>query len=231
MKKIKSLLLIFSIILFLVGCEINRSPYSTPDMKNVDADALIQATLNELGFKYTVKSTKFIVSSGDACNMSIETDVDNASGISYYMNENYAGYYVTLIYSGSGNIDLYVESKPNYEAEMAEWERFIYNNPKVLELLNKLIVKPYDIEKFYKFEEEYVSRSNKKGEEDLWFHESKRAEFPDISGGKYTEYRCWLAENTDPGEIRHKTYISFHAHIDPALIKETSSAQASSTPA
>ena len=233
MKKITRFLSAAIAILILTGCISNPLfDFRTPDMKNADADALIRATLNELGFKYTVECNKSVPSSSPTLVISETAEVDDADYINYDLIEKYTGYWVSLSYFGNGFFTLTVRSDINAEPDEGGWSRFIYDNPEILELVNRLIIKPFDVEKFYKFEEEYINYLNNESEENLASDKNvKDADFPDTSGGKSAWYICRLTPHTDDGEyIFRRTLIEFACCIDPTLIKETSSAQASSTP-
>ena len=233
MKKITRFLSSAIVILLLTGCISNPLfDFSTPDMKNADADALIQATLNELGLKYTVECTKSVPSSSPTLVITETAEVEDADYINYDLIEKYTGYWVCLSYFGNGFFKLTVQSDINAEPDEGGWSRFIYDNPEILELVNRLIIKPFDVEKFYKFEEEYINYLNNESEENLASDkEVKDADFPDTSGGNSAWYICRLTPHTDDGEcVFRSTLIEFACCIDPALIKEPASAQASSTP-
>ena len=233
MKKITRFLSAVIAVLLLTGCISNPLfDFRTPDMKNADADALIQATLNELGLKYTVECVRITSSSNPPLVISETVEVEDAETIRYDLIEKYTGYWVKLSYFGNGFFKMTVRSDINAEPDEGGWSRFIYDNPEILELVNRLIIKPFDVEKFYEFEEEYINYLNNESEENLAFDkEVKDADFPDTSGGKSAWYSCHLSRHTDDGEyIFRTTLIEFACCIDPALIKETSSAQASSTP-
>ena len=137
MKKITRFLSAVIAVLLLTGCISNPLfDFRTPDMKNADADALIQATLNELGLKYTVECVRITSSSNPPLVISETVEVEDADYINYDLIEKYTGYWVSLSYFGNGFFTLTVQSDINAEPDEGGWSRFIYDNPEILELVN-----------------------------------------------------------------------------------------------